>query len=88
METGYATNLPLFRTTASQVDYFKRLGLHIPKLRQLDYVGVYELIDENSNICLDPEATFGLIDSEFNRKPAFNDVREIFNELASVALRT
>lgn len=80
-ETGYATNIPFVRDMTAQVEYFRRLRQSVAALRQFEFVGIYELTDENSRAKLDPEAHFGLLDSRLRRKPAFDEVHRLFGEL-------
>jgi hypothetical protein len=83
METGYATNVPLFRTELHQKAYFEKLG---QICRELDHalgptglaiLGIYELCDAESKALLDPEAHFGLLTSSLSRKNSFYLVREL-----------
>ena len=84
METGYSTNIPWVRSGAAQASFFSNVQSHAEKLRTLEYVGVYELADQDSRVVLDPEAHFGLINSGFRRKPAFDQVRRLFQQLNSL----
>ena len=80
-ETGYSTNIPFVREEADQLKYFRRLRKSVRELRRLEFVGIYELTDENSDVRLDPEPNFGLLDSRLRRKLAFDEVRKFFGEL-------
>jgi hypothetical protein len=83
METGYSSNLALIRNEAAQAAYFRRLGELVGELKNFQFVGIYELTDENSDARLDPEAHFGLVDSQFRRKPAFAEAQAFFDALNS-----
>lgn len=83
METGYSTNIPVIRGETAQQKYFQRLRQSVRELQKLEFVGVYELTDENSDAKLDPEANFGLLDSRFRRKMAFGEAQRLFDELNS-----
>ena len=82
-ETGYSTNIPFIRDEADQLKYFLKLRKSVGELRRLEFVGIYELTDENSNVKLDPEPNFGLLDSRLRRKSAFGEVQRLFSELNS-----
>jgi hypothetical protein len=83
METGYSTNVPFIRGQASQVAYLMRLRQVTSALKGLEFVGLYELTDANSDAKLDPEANFGLLDSRQRRKRAFAEAQRFFGELNS-----
>ena len=76
IETGFATNAPWLRTDSSQARYFdevNRIISQVDALRPgglLSHVGIYELVDLNSNAILDPEGHFGLLTSSLARKEA------------------
>ena len=81
METGYSTNVPLVRDGKAQATYFQKLRRSVGELRKLEFVGIYELTDENSDAKPDPEANFGLLDSRLRRKEAFAEAQRLFSEL-------
>ncbi len=76
IETGYATNEPLVRTSSRQARYFdevRRIISQADTLRPeglISHIGVYELVDLNSHAILDPEGHFGLLTSDLKRKEA------------------
>jgi hypothetical protein len=87
-ETGYSANVPLVRSESRQAEYFGMLRHAINENSKhhagslISYVGVYELCDSNSERLLDPEAHFGILrSSTFERKPAFEAVRQLFASL-------
>jgi hypothetical protein len=84
LETGYSTNIPIFRGEEQQVRFYHHLRSTLDILdsqrggRSLAYIGLYEICDENSSIVLDPEAHFGLLKSKsLQRKTAFAQARQI-----------
>lgn len=81
METGYSTNIPVIRGETAQQRYFQRLRQSVRELRKLQFVGVYELTDADTDAKLDPEANFGLLDSRLRRKLAFAEAQKLFAEL-------
>lgn len=81
METGYSTNVPFVRGGKAQANYFQKLRRSVGELRRLEFVGIYELTDENSDAKPDPEANFGLLDSRLRRKEAFAEAQRLFSEL-------
>jgi hypothetical protein len=88
LETGYASNIPFFRTPQQQANYFLAWKTIVPRLeaicrsRKLAYVGIYELCDADSSAWLDPEAHFGLLDSRtLAPKPAFREIQHLFSLL-------
>ena len=81
METGYSTNIPLVRDGKAQATYFQKLRRSVGELRKLEFVGIYELTDEDSDAKPDPEANFGLLDSRLRRKEAFAEAKRLFREL-------
>lgn len=88
LETGYSTNLKWCRDATKQMAYFKEFGNALARLDEaagpggLRFVGVHELVDRNSEAGIDPEAHFGLIDSNaIDRKPTFETVRQLFQRL-------
>jgi hypothetical protein len=91
METGYATNIPGFRTEAQQKAYFDNLEQITYNLNaalgptMLPIIGIYELCDSDSYAFLDPEAHFGLLTSTLSRKPAFLSVQRLCSRLRHVA---
>ena len=82
-ETGYSTNIPFIRDQRDQLEYFRKLRSSADDLKGLEFVGIYELTDWDSNAKPDPEANFGLLDSRLRRKPAFDEVRSLFDVLNS-----
>lgn len=82
-ETGYSTNIPFIRDETDQLEYFQQLRQSVSGLRGLEFVGIYELTDADSNVKLDPEPNFGLLDSRLRRKLAFGEVQRLFSELNS-----
>jgi hypothetical protein len=91
METGYATNMPGFRTGAQQDAYFDNLEQVIYNLdsalgpTMLPTIGIYELCDADSDTFLDPEAHFGLLTSTLSRKSAFLSVQRLCSRLREAA---
>lgn len=88
IETGFATNAPWFRTAISQARYLdevRRIVSQVDTLQPgglLSHIGIYELVDLNSNAILDPEAHFGLITSHLTRKAGFSSVASFFASAA------
>jgi len=82
-ETGYSTNIPLVRDEAAQLNYFRQLIKAATELKHFEFIGIYELTDENSNVIVDPEPNFGILDSRLRRKLAFQEVQKLFSELNS-----
>jgi hypothetical protein len=87
LETGYSTNAPL-RTQTTQSRYFENLSSMIQSLRGTLSVngdvllGIYELIDGDSSIFLDPEAHFGVFTSDLQPKLAIQAVRDLVLSLS------
>ena len=83
METGNSSNLAVIRNETSQAEYFRQLDELVGELKKFEFVGIYELTDENSDARLDPEAHFGLLDSRLRRKPAFATAKRFLAALNS-----
>jgi hypothetical protein len=89
IETGYATNVPEFRTEQAQGEYFTALTAVIRQLDSaqqsspLPFIGIYELCDSDSSAFLDPETHFGLLTSRLSRKAAFDVVKRLVPTLAA-----
>jgi hypothetical protein len=89
IETGYATNLGGFRTERRQSDYFASLQEVTRAVDStigspgLDFLGLYEICDDDSAVFLDPEAHFGLLTSTFKRKAAFRTVQRLCSSLGA-----
>lgn len=77
METGYATNLKHFRTQREQALYLKSLASVANSIderlapERLEFLGVYEVCDDDSSVILDPEAHFGVLTSDLREKEGF-----------------
>lgn len=95
METGYSTNLRLFRDEGNQTAYYRALGRFLASLphqaggARLALVGLYELVDWDSGAFLDPEAHFGLLTSgtDGKRKEAFEEVKAMCRDMARYQVR-
>ena len=84
LETGYSTNIPLVRSERQQVEFYRHLRNTVQMLEnqhggtKLAHIALYEIIDQNSNIPLDPETHFGLLKSEsFRRKEGYAEAQHI-----------
>lgn len=84
METGFSTNT-ISRNEASQAIFFKNLNDNIQTLMQLSpskiLLGIYELCDGDSSAWLDPEAHFGLLTTDLERKSGFGAAQELIASL-------
>jgi hypothetical protein len=81
METGFSTNA-IMRDEKRQSEYFQSVALVAQNLKRKlagdgILLGIYELCDADSSVWLDPEAHFGLLNSDLSPKKAFATVREI-----------
>ncbi len=83
LETGYSTNVRWFRNYQRQSDFFQHFQAFLRDIEiryqkpVFAFVGFYELTDAATDAPLDPEAHFGLLTSELERKPAFGVVQAI-----------
>lgn len=85
METGYSTNAPS-RGQEQQKAFYGGLNQVRQLLRQssipgLPVLGIYELCDWDSSAGLDPEAHFGILDSQLKPKESFEVVKSLIKEL-------
>jgi hypothetical protein len=88
LETGYATNVPWWRSEEQQLRFVQTLAVAMNRLDQclghkgLLLVGIHEVSDAGSQVLLDPEAHFGLLASTtLKRKPAFEVTKKLFATL-------
>ena len=85
METGFSTNGP-FRDQRRQSEYFERLANVVGHLKRRSakntlLLGIYELCDWDSSAWLDPEAHFGLLNSDLTPKRSFASVKHMVASL-------
>jgi hypothetical protein len=99
METGYATNLKHFRGQREQALYLKSLASVARSVderlapERLEFLGIYEIRDDDTSAILDPEAHFGVVTSDLQPKEGFDALKQLSQNVsgrqpARSALRT